>query len=97
MGKTRRPVDPKTEKLLRRVGYTRLIEKGLRAQRPDFPDLTVDNGPTVAPTSDRIAYAPTPVWPKAQVPAGFMIGHSHKQGLEVMPVRHAEWAGGKKS
>ncbi len=97
MARRKKVIDPATEKLLRRVGYTRMVERGLKAQRPDFPDLTVENGARVAATSDRVAYAATPSKPQAQVPAGFVIGNSHKQGLEVMPASELPWAGGKKS
>lgn len=96
MSRAKRPLDPKTEKLLKRVGYTALKAKGRKGNGIPFPDLKTDK-PGVAPTSDRVAYAPTVTKPMAQIPEGFFIGHGHKQGLELMPIRELEWGGGKKS
>lgn len=80
------------EKLLKQVGYTRMKERGLRVQRPDFPDLSVE---VRHPTSDRVGngFAKPPLPTDAKQ---FPVGHSHKQGLELVLPGEAEWMGGKK-
>lgn len=96
MTRARRPVDPKTEKLLKRVGYTALKQKGVKGNGIAFPDLKVEKC-GLSPTSDRVAYTPTIPKPKPDIPEGFFIGNSHKQGLELMSIRHLEYGGGKKT
>lgn len=80
------------EKLLRQVGYTRMKERGLRSQRPDFPDLSVE---VRHPTSDRVGngFVKPPLPEDAKK---FPVGHSHKQGLELVLPKEVEWMGGKK-
>lgn len=80
------------KKLLAQVGYTRMVERGLRSQRSEFPDLKVE---PAYPTSDRVGngFARPPQHPDARQ---FPVGHSHKQGLELVLPGEAEWMGGKK-
>ena len=78
-------------KLLAQVGYTRMVERGLRSQGPEFPDLKVQPS---YPTSDRVGngFARPPLPEDARQ---FPVGHSHKQGLELVLPGEVEWMGGK--
>lgn len=82
------------KKLLKKIGYTRMVERGLRSSRPEFPDLSVDTE-RLAPTSDRVGngFAKPPLPEDARQ---FPVGHSHKQGLELVLPGEIEWMGGKK-
>jgi len=81
------------EKLLRQVGYTRMKERGLKSTRPDFPDLSVE---VRHPTSDTVGngFAKPPLPEDAKQ---FPVGHSHKQGLELVLPGELEWMGGKRT
>ena len=88
---------PAMKKLLRRIGYTRMVERGLKSQRPELPDLSIEPKSRLAPASDMIGYVPQGTRQHAKLPDGFVLGNSHKQGLEVMSKKELPWAGGKKT
>lgn len=80
------------KKLLKQVGYTRMVERGLKSVGPGFPDLSVE---VRHPTSDTVGngFAKKPLHEDAKQ---FPVGHSHKQGLELVLPGELEWMGGKK-
>lgn len=83
------------KRLLARVGYTRMVERGLVSQRPAFPDLSVEV--RVAPTSDEVGngYARPSLPPDARQ---FPVGVSHKQGpMLITAIDRLEDMGGRKT
>lgn len=73
--------DPLTDKLLRRVGYYRSLEKYGSSKGPDFPDLKIrDNHRERYPSVGGFAVTlPRPRKPPADA-VTFPVGQSHKQG-----------------
>ena len=75
-------------------GYTKLAEAGIKSKRPEFPNLKVESraSPTTA------LFGPTPA-PKPLPPDAkqFPIGHSHKQGYELMLPSEVQYLNGKKT
>jgi len=81
-------------KLLAQVGYTRMVERGLRSSRPDFPTLSIC--PTL-PTSDAVGngFARKPLPADARQ---FPVGVSHKQGpMLITASDRLEDMGGRKT
>lgn len=82
------------KKLLAQVGYTRMVERGLKSIRPDFPDLSVE---VRHPTSDRVGngFAKPPLPEDAKQ---FPVGVSHKQGpMLITSTDRLEDMGGRKT
>lgn len=82
------------EKLLAQVGYTRMVERGLKSQRPEFPDLRVESKYN---TSDVVGngFAPRPLPSDARE---FPVGISHKQGpMLITAADRLEDMGGRKT
>jgi hypothetical protein len=72
----------------------------LRAQHADrfaipFPDLSITKK-GVPPTSDRITDPPRSGRSSTPQPAGLIVDHFHKSGLQVILKSELPWAGGKK-
>lgn len=92
-------VHPETEKLLRRTGYFRSLEKYGHSRGPDFPDLKIgDNHRERYPSVGGFAAIP-PL--RSGLPDGaktFPVGQSHKQGPILWTAADdPAHAGGKKT
>lgn len=77
-------------------GYTAMQRKGLTSARPDFPDLRTGDHRERFPSVG--GFAPSP--PAKRLPPDakvFPVGHSHKQGMELILPGEIEWMSGKKS
>lgn len=76
------------------VGYTRMVERGLKSTRASFPDLSVES--RAAPTSDTVGngFARPSLPEDAKV---FPVGVSHKQGPMLITAsdRLSDMGGGK--
>src|SRR5690606_41399412 len=72
-----------------RSGYTALKQAGVKPKRPDFPDLRVGNHRERYPSVG--GFAPTTPRPEPIEGAkAFPVGHSHKQGMELILPRSEE-------
>lgn len=84
------------DKTLQRTRVVVLRKRGVKASRPAFPDYTLDQ-PNLAPLSQCKGGNGFRRTKTIAVPEGFHIGSPHKQGMQLVPNREAEWSGGKKS
>jgi len=63
-----------------------------------FPDLKVEQKTSELSNVIAVPGSNTTVkFRTTTIPDGYIIGNSHKQGLTLMPLKEAEWAGGKKT
>ena len=84
---------------LRRSGYTKAKRDGHKATPVPFPDLSCERE-GCPPIGNNIKNGLGCLPPKrhtTQVPDGFHVGHSHKQGLAVHSNADRNYTGGRKT